>query len=400
MVNGTYLTFEGDKPYAENGVTYVPAAQLGEALGLTLTGDYVPLRETAQAAGCEVWWDQDYATAVVIDPAALTETIDGGFTAINGVLANSTPAWERWAETEDWTVTITMFDTLNGDKTYPMTLTQESLYGPEGLQTTGKYDLSALMTLLEGMGLLENVGEDERKVVSAILDGDYELRWDMESGDMAFTASCLSDLFSLLGTPYPKDLWFTLDGETTAELTDLLSDLMDRETPVTVGTLTWALTRSTTYESPVLYWRDAMDFADALALFLGDDALVREGNAWVLRLGMDDLAALLGYGEDAYVYDYLGLEDFALECAFGDDGAVTGSLLCLTPDESWSPAMRIAARWDLDLTGGTVEAEFHLKNQMKLTLTGVSSLEETDGKPETGVPEGAAAMALEDLTGW
>lgn len=397
MVNGTYLTFEAEKPYAENGVTYVPAAQLGEALGLTLTGDYVPLRETAQAAGCEIWWDQDYETAVVIDPAALTETIDGGFTALNGVLAKSTLDWERWAEIEDWTVTLTMFDSLNGDKTYPMTLTQESLYGPEGLQTTGNYDLSALMTLLEGMGLLEYVGEDERHVVAAVLSGDYELRWDMESGDMAFTASCLSDLLSIMGTPYPKDLWFTLDGENTAELTDLLSDLMDRENPVTVGTLTWALTRSTTYGSPVFYWRDAMDFADALALFLGDDALVREGDAWVLRLGMAEVAALLGYSEKDYAY--LGFQDFALECAFGDDGAVTGSLLCLTPDESWSPAMRVTARWDLDLTGGTVEAEFHLKNQMKLTLTGTSALEETAGKPETGVPDGAAAMALEDLTG-
>lgn len=395
MVNGTYLTFDGDKPYAENGVTYVPADELGEALGLTLTGDYVPLRETAQAAGCEIWWDQDYQTAVVIDPAALTEAIDGGFTALNGVLAKSVPAWERWAETEDWTVTLTMFDTLNGDKTYPMTLTQESLYGPEGLQTTGKYDLSALMTLLEGMGLLEYVGEDEREAVSAVLSGDYELRWDMESGDMAFTASCLPDLLSIMGTPYPKDLWFTMDGETTEELTALLSDLMDREKPVTVGALTWALTRSTTYGSPVFCWRDAMDFADALALFLGDDALVREGDAWVLRLGMAEVAALLGYDAE----EDMGIQDFALECAFGDDGSVTGSLLFLTPDGSWSPAMRLTARWDLDLTGGTVEAEFHLKNQMKLTITGTSALEETDGKPETGVPEGAASMALEDLTG-
>ena len=399
MVNGTYLTFTGDKPYAEDGVTYAPAAELGEALGLTLTGGYVPLRETAQAAGCEVWWDQAYETAVVMDPDALIGAIDSGFTALNGVLAKNTPAWERWAETEEWTVTLTMFDTLNGDKTYPMTLTQESLCGPEGLQAAGKYDLSALMTLLEGMGLLDYVGEDERDVVTAVLSGDYELRWDMESGNMAFTASCLPDLLSMLGTPYPKELWFTLNGETTAELTGLLSDLMDREKPVTVGTLAWALTRSTSYGSPVFYWRDAVDFAGTLALFLGDDALVREGDAWVLRLGMDDLAALLGYGEED-AGTYLGLEAFALECAFSDDGAVTGSLLCLTPDESWSPAMRVTAGWDLDLTGGTVEAELHLKNQMKLTLTGTSALEETGEKPETGVPEGAASVALEDLTGW
>ncbi|WP_276858184.1 hypothetical protein [Intestinimonas timonensis] len=400
MVNGTYLTFEGDQPYAEDGVTYVPADELGEALGLELTGDYVPLRETAQAAGCEIWWDQAYETAVVMDPDVLVAAIDSGFTALNGVLAKNTLDWERWAETEDWNVTLTMFDTLNGDKTYPMTLTQESLYGPEGLQTTGEYDLSALMTLLEQMGLLEYVGEDELKVVSAVLSGDYELRWDTETGAMAFTASCLPDLLSMMGTPYPKDLWFTMDGETTAELTGLLSDLMDQEEPVTVGALVWYLYASTTapWSDPVLYWSEATELAAGVSIFLGDDALVREGDAWVLRLGMSELAALLGYSEEDY--DYLGLQDFALKCAFGDDGTVTGSLLCLTPDESWSPAMRIAADWELDLTSGSLEAELHLKNQMKLTITVSTDLEETGEKPETQVPDGAASMALEDLTGW
>lgn len=258
MVNGTYLTFEADKPYAEDGVTYVPADKLGEALGLELAGDYVPLRETAQAAGYEIWWDQDYETAVVMDPDVLVAAIDSGFTALNGVLAKNTLDWERWAETEDWNVTLTMFDTLNGDKTYPMTLTQESLCGPEGLQTTGEYDLSALMTLLEGMGLLEYVGEDERKMVSAVLSGDYELRWDTETGAMAVTASCLPDLLSMMGTPYPKELWFTMDGETTEELSALLSDLMEQEEPVTVGALVWYLYGTTTapWSDPVLYWSE------------------------------------------------------------------------------------------------------------------------------------------------
>ena len=400
MVNGTYLTFDGEKPYAEDGVTYVPADELGEALGLELTGDYVPLRETAQAAGYEIWWDQAYETAVVMDPDVLIGIIDSGFTALNGVLAKNTLDWERWAETEDWTVTLTMFDTLNGDKTYPMALTQESLYGPEGLQTTGKYDLSALMTLLEQMGLLEYVGEDELKVVSAVLSGDYELRWDTGTGAMAVTASCLPDLLSMLGTPYPKELWFTLSGETTEELSALLSDLMDQEEPVTVGALVWYLYASTTapWSDPVLYWSEATELAAGMSIFLGDDALVREGDAWVLRLGMTDLAGLLGYSEEDYAY--LGLQDFALECAFGDDGTVTGSLLCLTPDESWSPAMRIAADWELNLTSGSLEAELHLKNQMKLTITVSTALEETGEKPETQVPDGAASMALEDLTGW
>lgn len=400
MVNGTYLTFTGDKPYAEDGVTYVPAAELGEALGLELTGDYVPLRETAQAAGCEIWWDQAYETAVVMDPAALMETIDGGFTAINGVLAKNTVDWERWESVEDWGVTLTMFDTINGDQTYPMTLTQNSLYGPEGLQATGEYDLAALLTLLEQMGLLEYVDKDEMEVVSAVLSGDYELRWDTQSGSMAFTASCLPDLLSMLGTPCPKNLWFTMDGETTEAMLTGLEDLMDGEEPVTVGALVWYLYEATSapYSDPVLYWSEATGMAGSMAVFLGDDALVREGDAWVLRLGMSELAALLGYSEEDYAY--LGLQEFALECAFGDDGTVNGSLLALTPDERWSPAMRVTASWDFDLTSGSLEAEFHLKNQMKLTFTVSTSMEETSKQPETRVPEGAASMSLEDLTGW
>lgn len=401
MVNGTYLTFAGDKPYAENGVTYVPAAELGEALGLSLTGDYIPLRETAAAAGCDVWWDQAYETAVVIDPSALAEIIDSNFTALNGVMAKSAPDWERWKSTEDWEATLTLFDTLNGDKTYPMTLTQESLYGPEGYQIMGEYDLSALMTMLEQMGLTEDAGAEVEQVASSLLSGDYELRWDAETGSMAATVSSLPELLSLAGLPVSGELWFTLGGETTAELLSGLEELMDRAEPVTVGDLVWYLYENGTaaYTDPVLYWSGTLDLAGTMTLFLGDDVLVREGKSWVLRLGMDDLATLLGFSEED-ANAYLGLQDFALEYAFGDNGSFTGSLLCLSPDESWSPAMRVAARWDIDLAGGTVEAEFHIKNQMKLLLTVTTSTEKTDRKPETQAPEGAASMSLEDLTGW
>ncbi len=90
MVNGAYLSFpNGQQPYAMEGVTYVPAGVLGEALGLTLTGDYAPLRETAEAAGYLVWWDPAYETAVLMDPAALAEAVDSR--AVSGALSVLTP---------------------------------------------------------------------------------------------------------------------------------------------------------------------------------------------------------------------------------------------------------------------------------------------------------------------
>ena len=396
MVNGTYLTFDNDKPYAEDGVTYVPAQELGQALGLELEGSYVPLRETAQAAGYDIWWDQAYETAVLIDPAALMEAIDGEFTVMNSFLAEGTPGWERWESAQNYELTLTLFDSLNGDQVYPMTLTQNSLYGPEGLQSTGSYDLSALIMILTGQldGVDYTDGEN-MPVLEALLAGDYELRWDADSGSLAFTASCLPELMALAGSSVLEDLWITLDGASAQGLEDLIG----QSQPASAGALVRYLYETTAadYTAPVFYWGGILGLAGNLAVFLGDDALIREGEAWVLRLDPADLAQLLGYGDGEDAISYLGLSQFSLECAFHDDGSLTGSVLILAPGDSWSPAARFTAQWDFDLEGGSLEAEFHIKNLMQLVLILDADQEATTERPETQPAEEDMKLDLEDV---
>lgn len=89
MVNGVYLQFGSDqKPYAQDGTTFVPSEILAQALGQTprtvTTNGYSPLRASAEEAGYTVYWDQNFETAVLLDPEEAAAAMDESFTILNG----------------------------------------------------------------------------------------------------------------------------------------------------------------------------------------------------------------------------------------------------------------------------------------------------------------------------
>lgn len=377
MVNGTYLDFDGErKPYADRGITYVPSDVLGEAMGLTLPGEYAPLRDTAEAAGYQVWWDAAYSTAVILNPEALAREVDSRFTIANEILNVHNKEWERWQSKAKGELDLTLFDTLNGDKICRMTYTADALYGPEGIQVQGAYDFAQLLDQIEAASDPETV-----QLLKGLLTGDYELRYDSASGDMAVTISCLPQLLAAMGAPGGETaLWISLTGEDTAGWDSLLRL---QSGGFTVGSLIAATceTGNMGCEEPVFYWSRAMTGADELAFFLGDDAFTRQGNAWVLEMD----PAAMGW--------YMGSEEFKLECTFMDSGAVSGALWVQTPDGgSWSPATRLALEWNVTASRGTMELEYHIKNQMKLVVNITSTMTETTARPETLPPEDAAVQ--------
>lgn len=383
MVNGAYLSFSDEQqPYAMEGVTYVPADVLGEALGLTLTGDYAPLRETAEAAGYLVWWDPVYETAVLMDPAALTEAVDSRFTIFNQILNVQAGQRERWKSSEQGKITVTLFDSLNGDQTYRATYTADGLFGPEGAQISVNYDLSQMLNqMLSTMDPTYGMDPEILEALEELERGDLELRYDSATGSTAYTASFLPVLLTAAGVPdLGQDSWIILPEGTAQEIHAFLTF---RTGGITVGSLLASSyeTQTGLYNDPALYWAEALAGADELALYLGDDAFVRQGNAWVLELDTDSLGWYSGY------------EDLQLTCRFQDSGAVSGGLSVQTPDGgSWSPATRLALEWNLTANRGTMELEYHIKNQMKLVVDITSTMTETTAQPETLPPEDAAVQ--------
>lgn len=383
MVNGTYLDFDQDqKPYADRGVTYVPADVLGEAMGQTLPGEYVPLRETAEAAGYLVWWDPAYGAAVLLDPAALASEVDSRFTIVNNILNVQAGQRERWKSSEKGEITLTLFDSLNGDQTCRASYTADGLFGPEGAQIAVDYDLSEMLgQMLDTMDPTYGVDPEALAVLKELERGDFELRFDSATGSTAFTASFLPELLVAMGVPsLGQDSWISIPEAAGQDMNALLTF---QTGGITVGKLLAGSyeTQTGLYNAPALYWMEAMVGAEQLALYLGDDAFTRQGNSWVLEMD----PAAMGW--------YMGSEEFKLKCTFKDSGAVSGSLWVQTPDGgSWSPATRLALEWNVTTDRGAMELEYHIKNQMKLVVNITSTMTETTARPETLPPEDAAVL--------
>lgn len=379
MVNGTYLDFDQDrKPYADRGVTYVPSDVLGEAMGQTLTGEYVPLRETAEEAGYLVWWDTAYEAAVLLDPAALASEVDSRFTIVNDILNVQAGQRERWKSSEKGKITLTLFDSLNGDQTCRATYTANGLFGPEGAQLTVEYDLAQMFDqMLDAADPAYGADPEVLAVLKELERGDFELRYDSAAGSTAFTASFLTELLTAMGVPdLGQDSWITIPEGTGQYINALLTF---QTGGITVGNLMAGsyTTQTGLYNDPALYWAEAVAGADELAVYLGDDAFTRQGNAWVLDLDAADL----------------GSEDVRLKCTFRDSGSVSGTLSALTGDgDSWSPTTLLALEWNVTPDRGAMELEYHIKNQMKLVVSITSTMTETTARPETLPPEDAAVL--------
>lgn len=379
MVNGTYLDFDQDrKPYADRGVTYVPSDVLGEAMGQTLTGEYVPLRETAEEAGYLVWWDTAYEAAVLLDPAALASEVDSRFTIVNDILNVQAGQRERWKSSEKGEITLTLFDSLNGDQTCRATYTANGLFGPEGAQLTVEYDLAQMFDqMLDAADPAYGADPEVLAVLKELERGDFELRYDSAAGSTAFTASFLTELLTAMGVPdLGQDSWITIPEGTGQYINALLTF---QTGGITVGNLMAGsyTTQTGLYNDPALYWAEAVAGADELAVYLGDDAFTRQGNAWVLDLDAADL----------------GSEDVRLKCTFRDSGSVSGTLSALTGDGgSWSPTTLLALEWNVTPDRGAMELEYHIKNQMKLVVSITSTMTETTARPETLPPEDAAVL--------
>ena len=381
MVNGTYLTFDGAQPYAEDGTTYAPAAALGEALGLELEGDYAPLRETGEAAGYEVYWDGDAYTAVLLDPAALKDAIDGQFTVLNGILAGQEQGWERWEREDAFRLTVSLPEEVWGEA-LELTLDQSVLTGPEGVQTDGSYDLSSLLPLIEQAAEEGELAREDRDLLAELLTGTYALRQDNETGETAVAFSGLSQLLEAAGLPAPRTLWITLEGE---------------EAPAasvpTVGAAVWLACRPDAPggAAPASCWSQAADTAYLLAALLGDQNFHAEGEDQVLSLDAAGLEGALGLWEGS-------LGDFSLEWTFSPGGESRGSLSFQDPGDEWSDPIRLTGSWETGPEGADLTLEYYIGDQLALSLEAESASRETSRAPETRPPEGSAQLSLDELT--
>ena len=328
----------------------------------------VPVAFFAQALGYEVFWDDLYQTAVLLDRQEAADRIDQEFTLLNRLLhtlsgADAVREGQSQKADLDMVCTVTLLDSLNGDQTYEMTLEEERLSSQQAGNPQFTLDLGDLMDLYQTQAapyLTQEELEDYCEMFSSI---SAEVIWDYE-GQRAYLRC---PLLAQLGLMEDPEAWAVLP----AGGPDGLSGR-----PITVGTLS---AYGTDFElDPFHAWDSIVNPAAVMLEAAGDDRFVKSGSSYTLS-----------WSEESPYYNWYGSSgtqtaDLSLHITpVGDQSCrFTFSLTEQSPDERLTcTAEGASGRLDL-------EAALSMKNAMDSELTMSIRITPSNQAPDAAPPEG------------
>ena len=384
---GKTETIEMDcAPYVQGGRTYVPMRFIGQALDYSMS------------------WDSYYNTAVLIDTDALAEKIDKDFTIYNGFLAKSALTDKTQKSVGSGRADVTLFDTLNGDKTGKATCSYDLAASAAGASGKIEYDFSALWSLIEGYipMPLDMAGEEEYtqalELVKSLMKGSLDVRMDLEKGKVYLSMpglfEAMGSYMEEAGVQIPKDAWLSAsigDSDDLDEMTGLLKQT------TTIGQLLTATAGSANYRAAENY-DSILEAADWFGKLFGDAKFTRKGNAYVLTMTKGDLAALVGQnGYTGQDLDALTKFDFTLTVKDNGDVDVSyqARVAMAGSEINLGDFMDVSVKGST--RGGKTEEtmELHIKNVLKATVTLQQTVTETDTAPETTPPKDALVLPMD-----
>lgn len=340
---------------------------------------YVPIRFVGDALGYEVLWSDTYRTAVLIDKEAAVEEFNKNFTVLNAVLAmgSDLDRTQTYKGESKLDLKVTLFDSINGDKTYAGSVSAAVVQNGTAAQGTVRYDVGDLLGLIAALGgEPDEADAEELDALTAALDDGIEMIIDLDGGKLYFRGS----LFALAyGDREARgDAWFSMDfGALGMEAFSALAELTQKN--YTIGEFVYLLTRYKALE-PV-YLVESLAEAEAELAFLGDNHFTKRGNVWHYE---EALPGLDGEGSGSVRMDV------AVK-----DGVATGVKGSLSYDveNSWyaiGSAAHLSCDFDLSPLNASLSGSFHMKN---VCLVEFSLTAESKATPGTEVPSAPPAGA-------
>ena len=481
MLNGTYLKFSDAKPVARNDRTMIPVRALAEALGYAVSFDetanaavcakggvtvtfplegkkyilstdgkdrkytmsspafaedgctYVPLRDLAGAFGCGLAWDANYDTAVLFDPETVAAELNQNFTQIDRMfstlLGKAVDAAQRNIRTtSSETIELTLFNSLDGDKTYTVKIDAATVAGKGSMECELKLDLAGVLSQftkedwadVQKMLDQSEAGFSLSTLKTLLKSTTLKLYWNVDTQLLYLQ----SPLFSLLDESVGKDDWVSMDLDSFYPFyvtpgAALPTETVDKDGATdslslfNVGAMLYdSVIRSRlewSYSNPVGVdsYADLLEQADQVALILGDSRFTRAGDALTYSLDtqtVNDLVRDLTAPDpdEPYSYDPLGGEDAFKACAVTvtvHDNGDYAMEMDLRPGGTVGLFMDFQITMNAQSAGGkqTLTGEVHYKNQFDLTVTASSQSKEVSVPPAALPPEDAKIIPWEDL---
>lgn len=448
-VDGEWLTLDGVQPWAMDGRIMVPVRPFLEALGATVdyagtvvtaklangdsleltlgsttltrvSGDkidkiemdvpmvvsanrtYIPARFAGEAVGMTVEWDDYYQVAYFTDWDSIAAQIDENFTTLNALLvldSDQRDPEQTYRLKELVSGAMTVYgetEAENGTATLSMTV--------DGLVRGGQADLDLGMALDLGelKELVTSTIPEEESALELLSEFEMEVRGDLNQGALYMTGS---EMEALTGGAVGNGEWLAL------ELDE--SDTVPEDTwagSLTVGGLITAGMQGSSAMWNEAYGvppcTQALDKAEKLALFLGDDCFTisTSGSTTTYTLKVDTLefadklSALTvedDTGELSLLLDYLK-GDLKVTCT-GTIRVRDNKLVDM--DLSFTAKLPAAVTESMPvdivftLSGDSTQAECTLTAKAayggKLELKAEVTVEKASGTPVTTPPEGA-----------
>lgn len=441
-VNNEYIQFPGAAPEIVDGTTMVPVRALMEALGgevefadgrvvcktdeirLTFTlgsnealveypgGElmsdgqifplgrapylkgsraYVPLRFLAEALGYEVGWDSGFETAILLDREAMAAEIDKDFTILNRALANRTAGWEKGKSLSTdvkGNITVTAFDTLNGNKTYQGSVSSQTLMnaGAASGSASIKLSNSAVDELIENL-ISSNAPEEDiaavRERMELVLDALEDMEFIMtREGQMWVHAPVLDELGG------EKDIWCGM--EMSAE--EIQTVFVDSDT-ATVGTVLAGLVPTDS-----VVWPSESAPVSALAELCMDQNFTTSGGVSTLTISAEELGELYslyaGVGMSGIEDEF---EEFSFTVKVDSKGGTTVDCVMETAARYGTPAVRVAISSAQSGETASLTMEYHIANWGEAKLTFTVRRRAVSGEPVSEPPAGANVVDAPEL---
>lgn len=378
MVNGKCLALPADRPaYMQGGVTYVDAATLSQALGADVAAGengYTPLRAAAEALGCDVYWDGIFGMAVVLDPAAIIAEIDKDFTLYNRVYSNGCAG--NWTLTGTAKASLTLFDTMTGDKTAAGSGSADLVISKDGFSGTAKYDLSNLFKPLREI-LPQLAGLPEKDAV--------ELRMDKQNNTLCVHAPALNDAMIENGADITRDGWlfYPVDVQTLEffpQNKTMGEQLCDLFTKPYISSGTYA---ANMYDELMLTSRKQAEL-------VGDEQFTRKGNSYTLTQEFPTGGSLF----DPFYVLKVSRQSQTITVKDNGDADIDSSMRLAWDDRDFSLGDVAEFTCQSTRRGNRIEAvaDLHVKNVFQLSVTLNMTAGTTDKAPELTPPEGAQVL--------
>ena len=357
----------------------------------------VPVRFFSQVLGYDVFWDNGYRMAFLLDEETFAEKVDSRLTILNGYLAGNAKRFDaskNYKEDVTLSGTVKVIDSIKGDRSYPYSGKASVLLGKDGMSMSLSMSLSAdLSDLAEYFESL--AGEPLPEAYRAAF-----IKPELEAvfSDKLYFRSPLFDalMAEVGGTQAVSGAWYATDA--VMSFPDLYRSMYGSGDGRTVGHILYAMMKQGDANGFYESWSGTEQLAAAAAEMFGDETFTKSAGSYKWHLGIDELTKLMGRRTGggtltAQTAKDEGLEELSIDLMLRSDGSVE-----LKYTAAMNAKEEAAFRIDYTLTGNssrmTVKGAVQLRNICDVRFDAAISVRTTSEKPLTAPPAGATIITL------